>query len=1370
MGKSLAVETPNDSLISNDGTFAAGFHNVGDNAYIFAVWFVGLNDSTVVWTANRDYPVNGRSSHLSLQTDGNLVLSDAGVSTVWSTNSTSHISAASASISLSLGLSDTGNLLLKSTNGMIVWQSFDHPTDTLLPNQPLTRSIKLVSWQNQYNISSGSYTLFFDNDNMLKLLYNGPDVSSIYWPLPWFVTGATGRYTYNNSCNAVLDESGGFLSSDQFHFFASDRGLGPKRRLTLDYDGNLRLYSLDVTSRTWSVTWQAIVETCKIHGACGPNALCNEFPKGRMCSCPPGFVAIDPSDMLKGCNQTFNVPCPATRNNTKFLKLTQVDFYGRDKQSAYELNHLSEASVFRRFTYNELKKATENFREENVIGRGGTGAVYQGVLSDKRKAAIKRLEGVQQGEEEFLAEVDVYSYGIVVLEMVTGKSHLDPERLVPWVWEMISGGSTETGIEEIVDPDIRSGYDVVKIEHLINVALLCVDEDMNARPTMAQVVEMLLLHSDAKKCDVFVFSFLGTGMAYVVLSRPTLSVDNLTMGKSLAVERRNDTLVSNDGTFAAGFHNVGDNAYIFAIWFAGLYDSTVVWTANRDYPVNGMRSHLTLQTDGNLVLSDAGVSTVWSTSSTTHIFAASVSISVSLGLSDTGNLMLKSTNGVIVWQSFEHPTDTLLPNQPLTRSIKLVSWKNQYDISSGSYSLFFDNDNMLKLLYKSPDISNIYWPDSWLVPMKAGRSTYNNSCNAILDESGGFLSSDLFHFFASDRGFGTKRRLTLDYDGNLRLYSLDVTSRRWSVTWQAIVETCKIHGACGPNALCNENPQGRMCSCPPGFVAIDPFDMLKGCNQTFTVSCPATRNNTKFLKRTQVDFYGYDLNYTKRTSRRKCKHACLRSCDCKAAMYREDGTGNCYRKSLLLNGRHSPNTVGGTTMFIKIPKDFNPPKEENKIISCPPVVVRQLSRDYSSKRKQNHTSLRYLLWFVSAFGGFEFMCIAMGWWFFYGGRDKPNAYVLHHLEPSLFRRFTYNELKKATGNFHEESVIGRGGTGIVYKGVLFDKRKAAIKRLEGIQQGEEEFLAEVSLLGRIYHMNLIQMWGFCAQGKHRLLVYEYAEHGSLADNISSEDVYSYGIVVLEIVTGKSHQEPERLVPWVREVISGVATETGIEEIMDPYMRSGYDVGQIEKLIKVALLCVDEEMNARPTMAQVVEMLLLHNGGDFGSFSTLSDPGSDPSFDCGIREDVGSFPSRLSRFHRISFVIAQPNSSLDVKPHNILLDENYQPRVTDFGLSKLLDRRVGPIKRDIVVLEMVSGKSHQEPEQLVPWVREMINGGTIELAIEEIVDPDMWSGYDVGKIEQFIKVAFLCVDDDMNARPSMTQVVELLYSDDGFHED
>ena len=103
------------------------------------------------------------------------------------------------------------------------------------------------------------------------------------------------------------------------------------------------------------------------------------------------------------------------------------------------------------------------------------------------------------------------------------------------------------------------------------------------------------------------------------------------------------------------------------------------------------------------------------------------------------------------------------------------------------------------------------------------------------------------------------------------------------------------------------------------------------------------------------------------------------------------------------------------------------------------------------------------------------------------------------LLPQGFKIFTYVELKRATKGFTEE--IGRGACGAVYKGVLSDKRVVAIKRLNEANQGEGEFLAEISIIGRINHMNLIEMWGYCADGKHRLLVYEYMEHGSLAENL-----------------------------------------------------------------------------------------------------------------------------------------------------------------------------------------------------------------------------------------------------------------------------
>ena len=69
--------------------------------------------------------------------------------------------------------------------------------------------------------------------------------------------------------------------------------------------------------------------------------------------------------------------------------------------------------------------------------------------------------------------------------------------------------------------------------------------------------------------------------------------------------------------------------------------------------------------------------------------------------------------------------------------------------------------------------------------------------------------------------------------------------------------------------------------------------------------------------------------------------------------------------------------------------------------------------------------------------------------------------------------------------------------GIAYKGVLSNKRIVAIKRLNEANQGECEFLADVSIIGQINHMNMIEMWEHCIEGKDKRLVYEYMEHGSL---------------------------------------------------------------------------------------------------------------------------------------------------------------------------------------------------------------------------------------------------------------------------------
>ncbi|KAF3775450.1 putative receptor protein kinase [Nymphaea thermarum] len=109
----------------------------GENAFSFAIWFSETLDrqKTVVWMANRDWP--GLS--VILRKRGDLALLDADRRDFWTTATTS------AGTGEVAELWETGNLVLMDGERKVVWQSFDHPTDTLLPRQPLTRSLRLVS-------------------------------------------------------------------------------------------------------------------------------------------------------------------------------------------------------------------------------------------------------------------------------------------------------------------------------------------------------------------------------------------------------------------------------------------------------------------------------------------------------------------------------------------------------------------------------------------------------------------------------------------------------------------------------------------------------------------------------------------------------------------------------------------------------------------------------------------------------------------------------------------------------------------------------------------------------------------------------------------------------------------------------------------------------------------------------------------------------------------------------------------------------------------------------------------------------------------------------------------------------------------------
>ncbi|KAJ1284704.1 hypothetical protein BS78_03G225600 [Paspalum vaginatum] len=574
-------------------------------------------------------------------------------------------------------------------------------------------------------------------------------------------------------------------------------------------------------------------------------------------------------------------------------------------------------------------------------------------------------------------------------------------------------------------------------------------------------------------------------------------------GSSLSVEdHARPFLVSPDATFSCGFLEAGENAFSFSVWYTDAANKTAVWTANPGAPVNGRGSRISFGRDGALALADANGTVVWASKTTGGGLAVS--------LLDSGNLVISdpSSSGTpAVWQSFDWPTDTLVPSQRLTKGTALVS---------GYFNLYFDNDNVLRLRYDGPDISSIYWPTPDYTAFQNGRTTYNSSRIAVLDGTGVFLSSDNLRVDAADLGPGVKRRLTIDPDGNVRIYSLDASTGGWTVTWAAMAQPCSAHGLCGKNAICEYQPSLR-CSCAPGYEMVDRSDSRKGCAPVFSFSvtncsqAPATPPEQRFtfVAVPYTDFYGYDAGYNSSVTFEDCKKLCLEMCSCVAFSYRLQGYGVCYPKDELFNGYTSPNFPG--TIYLKVPIDFDAAApsvsaRSSKGLACNPrgPDVVQGPADTFPTPRNSSTKWSYLFAFATALGVLDIIFIATSWWFLSSKQSIPSSLEAgYRMVTGQFRRFTYRELKDATGNFKEE--LGRGGSGVVYRGVLDGGKVVAVKKLTNVARGDEEFWAEMTVIGRINHINLVRIWGFCSQGKHKLLVYEYVENESLDRHLFDTD-------------------------------------------------------------------------------------------------------------------------------------------------------------------------------------------------------------------------------------------------------------------------
>ncbi|TVU01960.1 hypothetical protein EJB05_52609 [Eragrostis curvula] len=227
--------------------------------------------------------------------------------------------------------------------------------------------------------------------------------------------------------------------------------------------------------------------------------------------------------------------------------------------------------------------------------------------------------------------------------------------------------------------------------------------------------------------------------------------------------------------------------------------------------------------------------------------------------------------------------------------------------------------------------------------------------------------------------------------------------------------------------------------------------------------------------------------------------------------------------------------------------------------------------------------------------------------------------------------FTLRDLEHATNRFSKENVIGEGGYGVVYRGRLINGNEVAVKKLlNNMGQAEKEFRVEVEAIGHVRHKNLVRLLGYCVEGIHRMLVYEYVNNGNLEQWLhgamrqhgvltwearmkvvlgiakayvapeyantgllnEKSDVYSFGVLLLEAVTGRDPVDYGRpanevhLVEWLKMMVGARRAE----EVVDPDMELKPAIRALKRALLVALRCVDPDSEKRPTMGQVVRML------------------------------------------------------------------------------------------------------------------------------------------------------------------------------------
>ncbi|KAH0651447.1 hypothetical protein KY285_031571 [Solanum tuberosum] len=700
------------------------------------------------------------------------------------------------------------------------------------------------------------------------------------------------------------------------------------------------------------------------------------------------------------------------------------------------------------------------------------------------------------------------------------------------------------------------------------------------------------------------------------------ALDTITTDKSI---RDGDTIVSAGGIYELGFFSPGNskNRYV-GIWYKKISNGTVVWVANRNNPLNDNSGVLTLNPNGILVLVDKSNVSIWSSNSSRSLKNPKAR------LLDSGNLVVSDGNdrgleNNFAWQSFDYPGNTLLPGMRIGKDLvtgmdwRVTSWKSTDDPTPSEYVDGLDSHGYPQLfVWKNSSV--VFSSGPWNGIAFSGSP--NNKPNTYYSFEFVINQQEIYYTYTI-RNDSIPTRVVLNPSGVLEHLTWIERSQSWFLYLTAQFDNCDRFGLCGPYSSCNIN-NSPPCDCLKGFEPRYPQDSAtdwsSGCVRRTSLDC----TYDGFLKFTGIKMPDSRNSwYNESINLEDCEEMYLADCNCTA--YSDLDVRNGGSGCLLWFGE-----------LIDI-REFSQ-NEQNLFVR---VAASELDRKGRRKRS-------VLIGVISAVAA-PFILSILAWFYFQRRKRRRGLEVENEdMELPLFDLVT---VTSATDNFSSANVIGEGGFGPVYKlqhrnlvkllgcclegeermliyefmpnasldYFIFDtNRKASLawkNRFEiamGISRGllylhqdsglriihrdlkTSNILLDSDMNAKISDFGLAKIFGGDqVEGKTKRVIgtYGYMSPEYAVDGKYSvkSDVFSIGVIILEIVSGRKNRKFCHLEH--HHNLLGHAwllwSEGNALELIDECIKESFSESQVLRCIQVGLLCVQKLPEDRPTMASVV---------------------------------------------------------------------------------------------------------------------------------------------------------------------------------------